>query len=291
MPRVSNTREKERPAPSEFARLPFSNGHAHKGWLFPMGLLEDKVAIITGGGSGIGRVTALTFAREGAKVVVADWNTEGAIETRNAIQAEGFEAHAVQTDVSDEESVMSLVSETVERFGGLHCASNNAALGAGFHATHELDRARWDRCLSVSLTGVWLCMKYQIPALLASGGGSIVNISSVSGIKGQVKQAAYAASKGGVIALTKTAAAEYAQRGIRVNSVAPGGIETPGMAAYLEAYPEIREITEQQHAMGRFGRPEEVADAVVYLCSDRSSFITGQVLGVEGGIQVKAHDL
>jgi NAD(P)-dependent dehydrogenase (short-subunit alcohol dehydrogenase family) len=184
-----------------------------------------------------------------------------------------------------------MVKRGLDHFGALHCASNNAALGAGFHPTHELDRERWDKCLSVSLTGVWLCMKYQIPAMMDAGGGSIVNISSVSGIRGQVTQAAYAASKGGVIALTKTAAAEYAQRGIRVNSVAPGGIETPGMSSYLEAFPEIREKTESVHAMRRFGRPSEIADAVTYLCSDRSSFVTGQVLGVEGGIQVNAHDI
>jgi len=256
-----------------------------------MGLLDAKVGIVTGAGSGIGRVTAQVFAREGAQVVVADWNEESAQQTVELIEAEGFEALCVQADVSDEQSVADMVRQTVERFGSLHCASNNAALGAGFHPTHELDRKRWDRCLAVSLTGVWLCLKYEIPAMMDSGGGSIVNISSVSGIKGQVTQAAYAASKGGVIALTKTAAAEYAQRGIRVNSVAPGGIETPGMAAYLEAFPEIRDATEKQHAMRRFGRPEEIADAVTYLCSDRSSFITGEVLCVEGGLQVAAHDL
>ena len=256
-----------------------------------MGLLNGKVGIVTGAGSGIGRVTAQVFAREGAQVVVADWDEESARETVSMIEAEGFEALCVRADVSDEDSVLQMVRQSVDRFGALHCASNNAALGAGFHATHELDRARWDRCLAVSLTGVWLCLKYQIPAMIESGGGSIVNISSVSGIRGQVTQAAYAASKGGVIALTKTTAAEYAQRGIRVNSVAPGGIETPGLSTYLKAYPEIREATENQHAMRRFGRPEEIADAVTYLCSDRSSFITGQVLGVEGGIQVNAHDL
>ncbi|MBJ22550.1 MAG: SDR family oxidoreductase [bacterium] len=256
-----------------------------------MGLLEGKIGIVTGAGSGIGRVTAQVFAREGASVAVADWNEESARETVELIETEGFEALTVRADVSDEESVAEMVRHTVDRFGGLHCASNNAALGAGFHPTHELDRERWDRCLAVSLTGVWLCLKYQIPAMMESGGGAIVNISSVSGIKGQITQAAYAASKGGVIALTKTAAAEYAQRGIRVNSVAPGGIETPGMASYLEAFPEIREKTEKLHAMRRFGRPDEIADAVTYLCSDRSSFITGQVLGVEGGVQINAHDI
>ena len=256
-----------------------------------MGLLEGKVALVTGGGSGIGRVTCQILARDGAAVAVADWNEEAARETAALVEAEGFEAIAIHADVSDEESVRAMVAATVDRFGALHCASNNAALGAGFHPTHELDRARWDRCLSVSLTGVWLSCKYEIPAMLEAGGGSIVNIASVSGIKGQVTQAAYAASKGGVIALTKTIAGEYAQQGIRANGIAPGGIETPGMATYLEANPDLREKTASVHAMRRFGRPEEIADAVAYLCSDRSSFVTGQILGVEGGIQVNAHDL
>lgn len=256
-----------------------------------MNLLEGKVGIVTGAGSGIGRTTALVFAREGARVAVVDWNAEGAGETVRQIEAEGFEALAIEADVSDEESVAETVRKTVERFGRLDCASNNAALGAGFHPTTELDRARWDRCLNVSLTGVWLCAKYQIPAMLESGGGSIVNISSLSGMKGQVFQAAYAAAKGGVIALTKTLASEYAQQGIRVNSVAPGGIETPGLASYLEGKPELRKATAGVHAMRRLGRPEEIADAVTYLCSDRSSFITGHVTVVDGGTLVNAHDI
>jgi NAD(P)-dependent dehydrogenase (short-subunit alcohol dehydrogenase family) len=230
------------------------------------------------------------MAREGARVAAIDWNQAGAEETAHTIEAEGLEAIALHCDVSDEDSVEASIARIVAHFGELHCASNNAALGAGFHPTHELERAKWDRCLSVTLTGVWLCMKYELPAMIAAGGGAIVNISSVSGIKGQVTQAAYAAAKGGVIALTKTVAAEYATRGVRANSVAPGGIETPGMATYLDAFPEIRQRTEAVHALRRFGRPEEIADAVTYLCSDRASFITGQVLGVEGGIQVNAHD-
>lgn len=254
------------------------------------GLLEGKVGLVTGAGSGIGRETALTFGREGARVAVVDWNREAADETVRQIRAEGFEAATFPADVSDEASVETMIGAVVAEFGRLDCASNNAALGGGFHPTTELDRARWDRCLAVTLTGVWLCMKYEIPAMLANGGGAIVNISSLSGIKGQVRQAAYAAAKGGVIALTKTAAAEFATRGIRVNSVAPGGIETPGIATYFEQNPGIRESTRAVHAMRRLGRPHEIADAVTYLCSDRASFVTGEILSVDGGIAVNAHD-
>ena len=253
-------------------------------------LLEGKVGLVTGAGSGIGRATALVFAREGARVAVVDWNRKSADETVEQIRAEGFETEAFEADVSDEASVEAMVGGVVSRFGRLDCASNNAALGAGFHPTTELDRVRWDRCLAVTLTGVWLCLKYEIPAMLQNGGGAIVNISSQSGIKGQVRQAAYAAAKGGVIALTKTAAAEYATRGIRVNTVAPGGIETPGIATYFEHNPGIRESTAAVHAMRRLGKPHEIADAVAYLCSDRSSFITGDILLVDGGIGVNAHD-
>jgi NAD(P)-dependent dehydrogenase (short-subunit alcohol dehydrogenase family) len=254
-----------------------------------MGLLEGKVGLVTGSGGGIGRSTALLFAREGAQVVVADWDLEGARETTELIQAEGFAALCVEADVSDEKSVAAMISQSVDHFGALHCASNNAALGAGFRPLEDIDRERWDRCLSVSLTGVWLCMKYEIPAMRACGGGAIVNISSLAGMKGEAQQAAYAAAKGGVLALSKTAAAETAQQSIRVNAIAPGGIETPGIATYFEKVPEVRDATIATHAMRRLGSPEEVADAVVYLCSDRSSFITGEVLAVDGGIQVNPH--
>jgi len=256
-----------------------------------MGLLEDKVGLVTGAGGGIGRTTAIHFAREGARVGVADWNAENARETVSLIQAEGGDALYLETDVSDESQVASMVERTVAHFGALHCASNNAALGAGFHALTELDRARWDRCLGVTLTGVWLCLKYEIPAMLEAGGGAIVNISSISGMRGEAEQAAYSAAKGGVNALTFTAAAEYAARGVRVNAVAPGGIETPGIAHYFEARPEVREATVATHAMRRLGRPEEIAEAVVYLCSDRSSFMTGHVMAVDGGIQVNPHSM
>ncbi len=256
-----------------------------------MGLLEGKVGLVTGAGNGIGRATALAFAREGARVAVADWDVEAARETTALVEAEGGQALCIEADVSDEASVAAMVARTREEFGALHCASNNAALGAGFHPLESLDRERWDRCLAVSLTGVWLCLKHEIPALLEAGGGSLVNIASLSGIQGEAHQAAYSAAKGGVIALTKTAAAETAQRGIRINAIAPGGIETPGIATYFERFPEVREATIATHAMRRLGRPEELADAVVHLCSDRSSFVTGTVMVVDGGIQVNPHAL
>jgi len=254
-------------------------------------MLEAKIGLVTGGGSGIGRSTALLFAREGARVAVADRDGESARESVGLIEAEGGQAIAIEADVSEETSVAAMIDRTVEAFGGLDCASNNAALGAGFDPLTDLDRERWDRCISVTLTGVWLCLKYEIPAMLASGGGSIVNISSLSGIQGEANQVAYASAKGGVNALTATAAAEFAQRGIRINAVAPGGIETPGIAMYFEKVPDVRAATVATHAMRRLGRPEEIADAVVYLCSDRSSFMTGHVMVVDGGIQVNPHSM
>ena len=254
-------------------------------------LLRNKVGIVTGAGSGIGRETALVFAREGARVCVADRDAEGGGETVRQIEAAGGEAIFVEADVSEEPDVARMVEVTVDRFGALHCASNNAAAGAGFELLTEIPLERWNRAVAVTLTGVWLCMKYEIPAMLESGGGSIVNIASVSGMRGEAFQAAYSASKGGVIALTKSGAAEYAQRGIRVNSVCPGGIRTPAIQHYFEAQPGTEEASPAVHAMRRLGEPHEIADAVSYLCSDRASFVTGHTMAVDGGILVNPHSL
>jgi NAD(P)-dependent dehydrogenase (short-subunit alcohol dehydrogenase family) len=205
------------------------------------------------------------------------------------VLAAGGRAHFVRADVSDEAQVGAMVRAGLDAFGALHCASNNAARGAGFRALTEIRREDWDRSLGVTLTGVWLCMKHEIPAMLASGGGAIVNIASVSGMRGEATQAAYSAAKGGVLALTKTAAAEWARRGIRVNALCPGGIRTPAIEAYFAHAPGIREATVAVHAMRRLGEPEEVAEAVAWLCSDRASFVTGHALVVDGGVLVNPH--
>jgi NAD(P)-dependent dehydrogenase (short-subunit alcohol dehydrogenase family) len=185
-----------------------------------------------------------------------------------------------------------MVAAARELGGGLHWACNNAMGGSrAFGPLDEVSEADWNAGLAVTLTGTFFCVKHEVRSMLASGGGSIVNISSPSGLRGEVFLSAYAAAKGGVEALTKTAAAEYATRGIRVNSICPGGIETDAIARYFRHYPEIREKTVATHAMRRLGRPEEIAEAVVFLASDRASFVTGHALFVDGGISVNSHML
>jgi NAD(P)-dependent dehydrogenase (short-subunit alcohol dehydrogenase family) len=255
------------------------------------GLLEGKVVLVTGGGSGIGRATAQVLARDGARVAVCDRNADGGRETVELVEAEGGEALFVEADVSKGEDMQRFVDAVVARFGALHCAVNNAAAGGGFRLLEDLPEASWDRVMDVNLKGVHHCMKAQIPAILASGGGSIVNVASVSGMRGEATQAAYSASKGGVIALTKSAAAELGQRGVRVNAVCPGGIRTPAIATYFEQVPEAEAASIAVHAMRRLGEPEEIGDAIAYLCSDRSSFITGHALVVDGGVLVNPHTM
>ena len=251
--------------------------------------MKTKVALVMGGGAGTGRATALAFVAEGATVIVADVNEDGGRETLAQVQAAGGHGLFVRADMSEPGDVQNVVAQALRMFGGLHMVSNNAALSAPNKPVTDLSEDEWDRCMAVTLRGVWLCMKYQLPLIEASGGGAIVNVASVSGIRGEAFQSAYAAAKGGVINLSKTVAVEYAKRGIRVNTVCPGGINSGGMAFYLEKMPEMRDRTFKAHAMGRLAEPEEVADAVVYLCSDRASFITGHDLVVDGGIMVRSN--
>lgn len=253
--------------------------------------MRDKVALVMGGGAGTGRATVLAFVREGAKVVIADVNEAGGLETLAQVEGLGGEGVFVTADMSLAEDVERVTERARDVFGGLHLVSNNAALGAPNKPVAKLSEQEWDRCMSVTLRGVWLCMKYQLPLIEASGGGAIVNVASVSGIRGEAFQSAYAAAKGGVINLSKTVAVEYARRGIRVNTVCPGGINSGGMDMYLKKMPEMRDKTLNAHAMGRLAEPEEIADAVVYLCSERASFITGHDLVVDGGVLVRSNVL
>ncbi len=248
------------------------------------GTMDGKVALVTGAGSGIGQATALTFAREGAKVVVADVNAQGGEETVSKIKESGGESIFVHADVSSATDVEAMVSDTVEAFGRLDFAHNNAGISSQGRGgpSHEHPEDLWDRVIDINLKGVWLCMKYEIPQMLEQGGGAIVNTASIAGLVGLRNQGAYVASKHGVVGLTKTAALEYAQLGIRVNCVCPGYIETPMTAGGLSNTERRTQILAAE-PIGRVGTPVEIAEAVVWLCSDAASFVTGHTMTVDGG--------
>lgn len=243
----------------------------------------SKVAIITGGSSGIGETTAMAFAEQGAAVVIAARRpTEGEAVVQ-AIEAKGGQALFVKTDVSVSEDCQRLVEKTLERFGRLDFAFNNAGVSGHPIPVAEFPEDLWHQTIAINLTGVYLCMKYQIPAILNSGGGSIVNNSSVAGLLGaSVPGSAYVASKHGVVGLTKGAAAEYADKGIRINAVCPAVIKTP-LADDAFSDPEFRKNTYAKHAIGRVGETHEVASAVTFLCSEEASFLTGLAMPVDGG--------
>jgi len=247
------------------------------------GRLEGKVALITGGASGIGEATALVFAREGAKVVVADVSGDGAETTARKIKEMGGEAISVAADISKASEVDAMVRRAVEAYGRLDCAFNNAGIEGQVAPTAECTEDNWLRVIAINLTGVWLCMKYEIAQMLKQGGGSIVNTSSGAGLVAIPGGPAYGAAKHGVAGLTKTAAVEYAKSGIRVNAVCPGFIRTPMVERLLDkgVYAETDAIDWQP--MGRMGRPEEIAEAVAWLCSDAASFVTGLPMPVDGG--------
>jgi NAD(P)-dependent dehydrogenase (short-subunit alcohol dehydrogenase family) len=245
-------------------------------------MFEGRVALITGASSGIGRTTALAFAEEGAKVAIAARRVAELDETVRAIQAKGGEAIYVATDVTKPEQVERLVKTTVERFGRLDFAFNNAGvLGTPFVPTPDYKLETWDQVISVNLTGVFLSMKYEIPAMLASGGGAIVNMSSIAGKVGGGGGIAYYASKHGVIGATKAAALEYAAKGIRINAICPAVIKTE-MADQLLSKAEAPILA--AHPIGRFGVPEEVSGVVTFLCSSKASFMTGHAYAIDGGL-------
>lgn len=250
-----------------------------------MGELDGKVAIVTGAAAGIGRATALRLAAEGARLGVADLDEERGAALVAEVEAAGSEAVFVRTDVSDEAQVDELVARTVERFGRLDIGVNNAGIEGETAAIADQTSETWQRVMAVNATGVFLCMRAQIPHLLAAGGGSIVNISSVAGLQGFAGSTPYVASKHAVIGMTKVAALDYAAAGIRVNAICPGVIATDMITRVLDEHPEMEPMLTGMEPVGRLGRPDEIADAVVWLCSDRSSFVTGHPLVVDGGQQ------
>jgi len=244
--------------------------------------MKGKVVIVTGAGSGIGRAASLLFAEKGARVAAVDLDPAGAAETVKQIEARKGEAILIQADVSKTDQVQAMVRRAVEAFGRLDCAFNNAGVEGGLFPLDQYREETWERTIAVNLTGVWLCMKYEIPEMLRTGGGAIVNAASAAGVIGVPNHYAYVASKHGVVGITKSAALEFGARGIRVNCVCPGIIDTPMTERFI---PEgARPLFEQGHALKRFGTAREVAECVVWLCSDAASFVTGHAMLVDGGI-------
>jgi len=243
--------------------------------------LLDRVALVTGASSGIGRASALAFANEGAKVVVSGRSREGCEKTVQMIKAAGGEASCIQADITNADEVEALIDRTIKAYGKLDCAFNNGGvMGDKGIATTEYPEDLWDLLIDTNLKGTWLCMKYEIPQMLKNNGGSIVNMSSVAGLVGLSGWAAYVATKH----LTKSVALEYAQTNIRVNVVCPGTILTPLLDRITGGNdPEFEAMVSAAHPMGRIGAPEEVAEAALWLCSDATSFITGHTLVMDGG--------
>jgi NAD(P)-dependent dehydrogenase (short-subunit alcohol dehydrogenase family) len=250
-----------------------------------MGSLDGKVARVTGAGSGIGRASALAFAEQGARVVVCDINSPGGGETLSLIESAAGEARFIKADVSDEQQVEKLIEATVETFGRLDFAHNNAGIAAGMAPIHEASRESFDRVLAVNVIGVWLCLKYEARVMLRQGGGAIVNTASMAGLIGFPNYVAYSTSKHAVIGITRTAALEYAQAGIRVNAVCPAFVHTPMVDDLIAAGGPAMSLERLAHMqpMGRIGTVEEVAAAVVWLCGESAAFITGIALPIDGG--------
>ncbi len=246
--------------------------------------LENKVAFITGGISGIGYAAALAFVREGAKVVLADIDANAGEAAAAKIQQSGGEAAFIRTDVSKSADVQAMISQTVERYGRLDFAVNNAGIGGASALTADYPEDEWRRVLDINLTGVWLCMKYAIPHMLTAGGGVIVNVASILGHVGFANSGAYVAAKHAVVGLTKSTAIEYATQNIRVTAVCPGFISTPMIEnAGITEGSDLYNMIAGLHPMKRLGKPEEVGELIAWLCSDGASFITGSSILADGG--------
>ncbi len=247
--------------------------------------LDGKVVLVTGGASGMGRATSIAAARAGAKVAICDVDGKGGEETLGLTLAAGGDAFFSACDVSAAAQVEALVKQTVKKFGRLDCAANIAGIeGKWGDNIADAPESNFDRVIAVNLKGVWLCMKYEIAQMLKQGGGSVVNLASAAGLVANPGSAAYGASKHGVIGLTKTGALEYARQKIRVNAVCPGAIETPMLSRIFEVIPQRGARMAEIEPVGRLGTADEIAAAVLWLCSDDSSFVTGAALAVDGGL-------
>jgi NAD(P)-dependent dehydrogenase (short-subunit alcohol dehydrogenase family) len=247
------------------------------------GSLEGKAILVTGGGSGIGRATSLLLAKQGAKVMIADYVPEGAQKTVTMIKEAGGTADCLAADVSVTKQVEMMVAKTVEKFGRIDGAFNNAGIEGKMAGTIDTSEENFDRTIAINLKGVWLCMKYEIPQMLKQGGGVIVNTASIAGLVGFEGLPAYNASKHGVVGLTKTAALEFAQKNIRVNCVCPGVIQTPMVARLMDGGGMNENDMRAGEPVGRFGQPHEIGEGVVWLLSDASSFVTGHSMVIDGG--------
>lgn len=243
-----------------------------------------KVALVTGAGSGIGQATANAFAKYGAKVAVADVNKEGGAATVDAIAAAGGEAIFIEADVADESQVKQMVEQTVSAFGRLDYAHNNAGIDGEQAPLADQPTENWNRVIAINLSGVFYGMKYEIPAMLEHGGGAIVNTASVAGLKGFGNIAPYVASKHGVAGLTKAAVADYGTAGIRFNALCPGVIATPMVAHFMEENPDLIDAVIGNTPMARTGQPSEMAEVVVWLCSDEASYVNGHMFAADGGL-------
>jgi NAD(P)-dependent dehydrogenase (short-subunit alcohol dehydrogenase family) len=248
---------------------------------------ENKIAIVTGGGSGIGQTCALTFAGAGAKVVVADVQAEGGNETVALINGNGGEATFVKTDVAVAKDVEALISRTVATYGGLDIAYNNAGIEPPVAKVADIVEEDWDNVIRINMKSIWLCMKYEIKAMLERGGGAIVNMASVVGFLGQPEMASYVAGKHAVLGLTRTAALEYVADNIRVNAVCPAIVDTPMVERFTKGDAEVVAALTAQYPIKRLLDPQEVADAVLWLCSDKASYLNGHSLVMDGGFSIQ----
>jgi NAD(P)-dependent dehydrogenase (short-subunit alcohol dehydrogenase family) len=251
-------------------------------------LLEGKVIIVTGAGSGIGKVCAQAFSRAGAKVVVSDYDQESGLQTLNEIKSAKGEGIYIRANVADETEVEALVNSAIESYGRLDGALNNAGIGMRNKPVHELTAKDWQEVIDVDLTGVFYCIKHQVLAMMTTGGGSIVNTASAAGLRGQINASDYVAAKHGVVGLTKAAAVDCGSLNIRVNAICPGLIMTPLAKELMadEVFSKAMDTLKTRHIIGRFGEPEEIADSAIWLLSDHSRFVTGTPLTVDGGYSI-----